>query len=86
MITIELFGVPRLRARRDVVAVEAASIGEAMRALGAACPELDRVVVRDGVLEPHYLLAVNGAQITADPTTPLAPGDVLVVVAAEAGG
>ncbi|MEP7122097.1 MAG: MoaD/ThiS family protein [Byssovorax sp.] len=86
MITIELFGVPRLRADRASVTVEAVSLGEAFRALGVACPALDPAVVHDGVLRSHYLVAVNGLHLTADPTTPLAEGDVVVVLSAEAGG
>ena len=86
MITIELFGVPRMRAARDSVTVEAGSLGEAFRALGVACPALDPTVVHDGRLRAHYLVAVNGLHLTADPTTPLTPGDVVVVLAAEAGG
>ena len=86
MITIELFGVPRLRAARESITVEAASLGEAFRALGAACPALDPTVVQEGLLRSHYLVAVNGLHLTADPLTPLAEGDVVVVLSAEAGG
>jgi sulfur-carrier protein len=86
VITIELFGVPRLRAGRDAIAVEASSLGEAIRALGAACPALGTSVVADGKLGAHYLVALNGRQITADATTPLSAGDVLVLLSAEAGG
>lgn len=86
MITIELFGVPRMRAGRDSLAVEADSLGEALRALGEACPELGASIVKDGKLSPHYLMALNGLQLTADPLTRLSPGDVLVLISAEAGG
>lgn len=86
MITIELFGVPRLRAGRDALTVDAASLGEALRALAAACPALDSTALREGRLDPHYLVARNGLQFTADPETPLAPGDVLVLLSADAGG
>ena len=86
MITIELFGVPRLRAGRDALEVEATSLGEALTALGAACPALAGAVVHEGRLRSHYLVALNGRQFTADPGTPLAPGDVLVLLSADAGG
>ena len=86
MITIELFGVPRMRAERDSITVEAGSLGEAFRALGVACPALDPSVVQAGRLRSHYLVAVNGLHLTADPTTPLVEGDVVVVLSAEAGG
>ena len=86
MITIELYGVPRLRAGKGAFTVEAASLGEALRALGAACPALDPSVVHDGALLPYYLIAKNGTQFTADPQTPLSPGDILILLSAEAGG
>lgn len=86
MITIELFGVPRLRAGTERVSVEARSLGEAFRALGLACPALAPSVVDAGLLARAYMVAVNGIQLTADPETPLAEGDVVVLVSAEAGG
>lgn len=86
MITIELYGVPRLRAGRDSLTVEAASLGEALALLGTSCPALDPSVVHNGTLLPHYLIARNGTQFTADPATPLTPGDVLVLLSADAGG
>jgi molybdopterin converting factor small subunit len=86
VVTIELFGVPRMRAGVDQVKVEAASIGEALRALAEACPVLGRGVVREGALSPSYMIAVNGLQMTADPRTELRDGDVLVLLSADAGG
>jgi sulfur-carrier protein len=86
MITIELYGVPRLRAGRDSLTVEATSLGEALSRLGAICPALDPSVLHDGALRPHYLIAKNGTQFTADPTMPLAAGDVLILLSADAGG
>lgn len=86
MVVIELYGVPRLRAGRDALEVEARSLGEALRALGARCPELATTVVKGDRLGPSYLCAVNGRQLTADPATPLADGDVVVLLSADAGG
>lgn len=86
MVLIELYGVPRLRAGRDTLEVEARSLGEALRALGANCPALAPSVVDGEQLGACYLVAVNGLQLTADPRTPLADGDVIVLLAADAGG
>jgi molybdopterin converting factor small subunit len=86
MITIELFGVPRLRAGTEAVSVEARSLGEALAALGEACPALASALLHDGKLSPHFLVALNGRQFTADPGTALSPGDVLVLLSADAGG
>jgi molybdopterin converting factor small subunit len=86
VVTIELYGVARLRAGRDLVSVEAASLGEAFRALAVACPTLEPTVVAAGRLQPQYIVAVNGIQFTADPKTPIADGDALVLISADAGG
>lgn len=86
MITIELFGVPRLRAGRDALDVEAATLGEAFKALASGCPALVPNVVEDGRLKPFYTVAVNGAIASADPATPLADGDVVLLLSADAGG
>jgi sulfur-carrier protein len=86
VVTIELYGVARLRAGRETIDVAARSLGEALVALGRACPALEPAVVSDGRLGPAWLVALNGAQITADPDAPLAEGDVVVLVSADAGG
>jgi sulfur-carrier protein len=86
VVTIELYGVARVRAGIDRVEVEAASIGAAMRALARRCPSLEGAVVREGWLAPSYMIAVNGLQMTADPATPLRDGDALVLLSADAGG
>ena len=86
MVTIELYGVARLRAGTDRVEVEAGSIAGALRALAQRCPALDGPVVREGRLSPSYMIAVNGLQMTANPSTPLGDGDVLVLLSADAKG
>ncbi|EYF05209.1 MoaD/ThiS family protein [Chondromyces apiculatus] len=86
MVVIELYGVARLRAGREALEVEASSLGEALLALGTRCPALSPHVVSGDRLAPSYLVAVNGRHLTADPTTPLTPGDVVVLLSADAGG
>ncbi|HZF47098.1 MAG TPA: MoaD/ThiS family protein [Polyangiaceae bacterium] len=86
MVTIELFGVPRLRAGRDALDVKAATLGEAFRALASGCPALEPAVVEDGKLKPFYTVALNGAVVPSDPATPLADGDIVILLSADAGG
>lgn len=86
MVTIELYGVARLRAGREVIEVEARTLAEAFVALGKTCPVLVPSVVSGGRLGPSWLVALNGAQITADPELALQDGDVVVLVSADAGG
>jgi molybdopterin converting factor small subunit len=86
MITIELFGIPRLRAGTGRLHLEAASLAAALRALGRACPALDGPVIAGEVLHPAYRACLNGEHFISDPATPLASGDVLLVMSADVGG
>jgi sulfur-carrier protein len=83
---IELLGVPRLRAGRDTLYVDASSLGEAFHALAEGCPALEPSVVEGGVLKPFYMVAVNGTVLTSDPATPLMDGDVVILLSADVGG
>lgn len=78
MSTIELFGVPRLRA--------GGTSSPSKPPRSAECPALAPSVVLEGRLSPHHLLARNGLQITSDPALPLDPGDTLALISADAGG
>jgi len=86
MVTIELYGVPRMRAGRDTVAVEAGCLGDALAALGRECPMLAPSVVDGQRLRPFYVVAINGVQFTADATHPLRDGDAIILLSADAGG
>lgn len=87
MVRVELYGIPRLEAGTTAVEVAASNVGEALKALGIRLPALvPDVVEPDGALSPHYLVAVDGGDLTRDLARPLRPGDVLVLVSAHAGG
>ncbi len=84
---VELFGVPRLRAGVSRLAVEAADIGAALRAISRACPALlGSVLTGEGSLQPAYTLNINGQRFTTDPATPLQDGDSLILLAVDVGG
>lgn len=86
MITVELFGVARLRAGRDRIEVEAASVDEALDRVRAACPTLDGTVLGAQGLNAAYRACVNGHAFVIDPSHPLRAGDHLLIFAADAGG
>lgn len=86
MITVELYGVPRLRARSGRVTVEAPTLGRALGELGRTCPALDGSVIVGDRVHPAYRLSLNGDRFVTDPSTPLADGDVLLLLAADMGG
>ena len=88
MIVVELFGVPRLRAGTGRLTVEAGTLSDALEALARACPALDGHVVARGPgrVLPYYQVSLNGERFLTDPATSLADGDVLLLLAADAGG
>jgi molybdopterin-guanine dinucleotide biosynthesis protein A len=74
-ITVRVFGALRrhVAAGPDPALVVAATLAEAAAATGLA-------------LDEHVVAALNGDQITRDPETPLAAGDAIAFLAADAGG
>jgi molybdopterin converting factor small subunit len=88
MVTIELFGVPRLRAGTGRVALEASTLATALEGLGRVCPALAGSVIAQGQGRVHsaYRLCLNGDRFVSDPETPLADGDVVLLLSADVGG
>jgi molybdopterin converting factor small subunit len=86
LVRIELYGVPRLRAGRREFAVQASSVAHAIEALERACPALSGAVIERGQLLPAYRISLNGRHFVTDLATPVAAGDSLIVIAADAGG
>jgi molybdopterin converting factor small subunit len=85
-ITVEFYGLPRARAGRPELAVEAATAADALAAAAAVCPGLAGLVAADGRLSPHYLVSLDGTRFLTDLAEPLPAGTRLVVLSADAGG
>lgn len=86
MVTVELYGVPRLRAGASRVEVPAGTLASILHELATLLPGLVPDIVHDGRLTEHALVAVDGREIVADPALPIADGTVLVLISAAAGG
>jgi molybdopterin converting factor small subunit len=85
-VTVEFFGVPRLRAGRPELTVAAATAGEALAAVVGTCPALAGICQPNGRLAPQYLLSLDGERFVTDLSQPLRPGDRLLLLSADAGG
>lgn len=85
-ITIELFGIPRLRAGLGRLDVAASSVGKALEHLARECPALAGSVIVGDRVHPAYRLSLNGDRFVDDPATPLAEGDALLLLSADVGG
>ena len=84
-ITVEFFGVPRLRAGCTEVSLIAETVGDALKEIAAKYPGLGDIM-RNGRLAPSYLLSINGRRFDAALRTKLAPSDRLLLLSADAGG
>ena len=72
-VVVQRFGVLASGGQHGDRTVQAATLGAAARAV-------------DLVLDRHVLAAVNGDQMVRDPELPLAAGDVVAFLSADAGG
>ncbi len=86
MPTIELFGVPRLKAGGGRFDCDGRTVGEALQSLATICPGLAGSVIGSGRVLPSYILSINGDRFVSDPATPLDDGDVLLLLSADVGG
>jgi molybdopterin converting factor small subunit len=85
-VTIELYGIARLRAGCTSLEVSARDVAEALGALVQRCPRLEPEVVRAGLLREGFLANRNGECFLRDPSSLLAEGDTLLIVGSQAGG
>lgn len=85
-VRVELYGVPRLLAERRDVEVQAATLGEAARALASAAPSLvGPVLDEEGWLVDGYAFVVD-ERFTREAATPVTPRSSVLLVASQAGG
>ena len=85
-VTVEFFGVPRLRAGRAELTVRAATVAELLSAVARDCPGLAGLAQADGGPAAHYLLSINGRRFVTGTEQTLAPGDRVLLLSADAGG
>lgn len=85
-VTIEFYGVPRLRAGVSAVTVAADTPAAALAAAAEQLPSLRRLLTADGRLAPEYLLSLNGERFLTDLGERLPAGARLLLLSADAGG
>lgn len=85
-ITVEFFGIPRRKAGRPELSVEAATVREALQQVAAACPELGDVLTPSGRVAAYYLLSIGGESFVTDLDEKMEPGTRLLLLSADAGG
>jgi molybdopterin converting factor small subunit len=86
---VEFFGVPRERAGRPGLEMDAETLGQLLTTLAAQIPSFGKFISTDGQgshLHPAFVANLNGDRFVSDPRTPLAKTDCVVILSADAGG
>ena len=82
---VEFFGIPRERAGVSELDIDAATLGELLKALADRFPGLRQLVTPDG-LDASVTINLNGDLFVNDPKTLLAEDDNVLLLSADAGG
>ena len=85
-IQVEFYGIPRQRAGMSATTASGASLREVLADLAARLPEWAAACLEQGKLRPGYLANINAERFVSDLDTPLAAGDALLIMSADAGG
>jgi hypothetical protein len=86
LVTIELYGLPRLRAGAERCELPPGPLHALLNGLAGALPGLVPDILCNGRLTEHALLAIDGRDLLADPEAMIADGSVLVLISAQSGG
>jgi molybdopterin converting factor small subunit len=82
---VEFLGIPRERMGIRELQLEARTLGQALAMLAAAHPEFRELLTGERLV-PSVAANLNLNQFIDDPETPLAEGDRLLILSADAGG
>ena len=85
-VTVELYGIARLRAGVAEVTVRARTVADMLGAVERTFPALTGLVQPSGKLAPQYLLSLDGQEFESDLKRHLNEGERLLLLGADVGG
>jgi hypothetical protein len=85
-VTVEFYGIPRQRAGRAEMTVQARTLGDLLSAVERACPGLAGLLQPGGRLASQYLLSIDGREFAAESGRRMNPGERLLLLSSDAGG
>lgn len=85
-VTIEFYGIPRLRAGVASLEVEAQTVREAVSKAAEILPDWASHCLKEGQLKKEYLMNINGLEFCRDEEKQLEEGDSLLIFSADVGG
>jgi molybdopterin converting factor small subunit len=85
-VTVELFGIPRLRAGVAQTEATGATLGDVFCDLAQRFPELGETCMMGRSLRAGFTANLRGEQFLTDPATTLREGDTILLLSMDAGG
>ena len=85
-VTVELFGVPRLRAGVSEATVEGSTLGDVLWRLSQRFPALGETCIDGRRLKAGFTANLSGEQFVTDPDIHLREGDSILLLSVDAGG
>ena len=85
-VTVELFGIPRLRAGVAQTEANGSTLGEVFWDLAQRFPALGEACFSGRRLKDGFTANLRGEQFVTDPNTGLQEGDSVLLLSMDAGG
>jgi len=85
-VTVELYGIPRLRAGVAEAVVEGSTLGDILRELSQRFPALGETCIAGRGLRAGFMANLRGDQFVTDPDICLQEGDAVMLLSVDAGG
>lgn len=85
-VTVELFGIPRLRAGITRVDATGKTLGEVFCELAERFPSLGETCICGRHLREGFSANLRGERFVSDPDTILEDGDSILLLSTDAGG
>jgi hypothetical protein len=85
-VIVEFFGMARQKAEVGEIEINAAILGDALRKIESACPNLAHHLLRGAELSPEYRVSLNGERFIRDLEEYLPNGARVLLLSADSGG
>ena len=85
-VTVELFGIARLRAGVSQTEANGSNLGDVFSDLAQRFPALADDCISDRRLKAGFTANLRGEQFVTDPDTKLQEGDLILLLSMDAGG
>jgi molybdopterin converting factor small subunit len=85
-VTVELFGIPRLRAGVSQTVADGSTLGDVFWDLSQRFPALGEACISGRRLKAGFTANLRGEKFVTDPSISLREGDSILLLSMDAGG